>query len=74
MRESPPVVCRALTVEELQNCEFADSMECKLILDSAVARMMEKVDFVLVGAQAVVENGGVINRVRESASPLMVPM
>ena len=61
--ESMPNREGALTVEELQNCEFADSMECKLILDSAVARMMEKVDFVLVGAQAVVENGGVINRI-----------
>jgi translation initiation factor eIF-2B subunit alpha len=33
-----------------------------MIPDSAVAFMMEKVDFVLVGADGVVESGGVINK------------
>eukprot|EP00898_Chlorokybus_atmophyticus_P000809 jgi/Chlat1/1729/Chrsp13S02162 len=33
-----------------------------LILDSAVAFIMDKVDLVLVGAEGVVENGGVINK------------
>ncbi|CAK9268401.1 unnamed protein product [Sphagnum jensenii] len=32
-----------------------------LILDSGVAYMMEKVDMVLVGAEGVVESGGIIN-------------
>lgn len=32
------------------------------ILDSAVGYMMERVDLVLVGAEGVVENGGVINK------------
>ncbi|KAJ3132451.1 translation initiation factor eIF-2B subunit alpha [Physocladia obscura] len=34
----------------------------KLIPDSAVGFVMEKVDMVLVGAEAVVENGGLINQ------------
>lgn len=35
-----------------------------VILDAAVAYYMEKVDLVLVGAEGVVENGGIINQVR----------
>ncbi|KAG6911505.1 hypothetical protein DXG01_014579 [Tephrocybe rancida] len=34
-----------------------------VILDSAVAYVMEKVDFVLVGSEAVVESGGLVNAV-----------
>ncbi|KAG6850234.1 hypothetical protein H0H93_016081 [Arthromyces matolae] len=34
-----------------------------VLLDSAVAYVMEKVDFVLVGSEAVVESGGLINAV-----------
>jgi translation initiation factor 2B subunit (eIF-2B alpha/beta/delta family) len=34
-----------------------------VILDSAVALAIHEVDFVLTGAEAVVENGGIINRV-----------
>ncbi|TFK42609.1 hypothetical protein BDQ12DRAFT_676491 [Crucibulum laeve] len=37
-----------------------------VILDSAVAYVMEKVDFVLVGSEAVVESGGLINAVGSS--------
>ncbi|KAL6749977.1 eukaryotic initiation factor [Haematococcus lacustris] len=33
-----------------------------IILDSAVAYALERVDMVLVGAEAVVENGGIINK------------
>eukprot|EP00033_Pygsuia_biforma_P002190 GCRY01002428.1.p1 GENE.GCRY01002428.1~~GCRY01002428.1.p1 ORF type:complete len:321 (+),score=88.42 GCRY01002428.1:173-1135(+) len=33
------------------------------ICDSAVAYMMEKVDVVLTGAEALVENGGIINKI-----------
>ncbi|KAJ7452454.1 hypothetical protein B0H11DRAFT_1821135 [Mycena galericulata] len=36
---------------------------CTIILDSAVAYAMEKVDFVLVGSEAVVESGGLINAI-----------
>ena len=34
-----------------------------MILDSAVGYVMERVDLVLVGAEGVVENGGVVNKV-----------
>lgn len=36
---------------------------CTLILDSAVGYVMEKVDFIMVGAEGVVESGGIINKV-----------
>ena len=36
----------------------------KLIMDRAVAFYMEFVDIVLVGAEAVVESGGIINKAR----------
>ena len=35
----------------------------KLIIDSSVASIMAKVDYVFLGAEAVVENGGIINKV-----------
>eukprot|EP01135_Chromosphaera_perkinsii_P005095 Nk52_evm6s316 gene=Nk52_evmTU6s316 len=34
-----------------------------VIMDSAVGYIMEKVDFVLVGAEGVVENGGIVNKI-----------
>eukprot|EP01098_Paradermamoeba_levis_P015679 TRINITY_DN8090_c0_g1_i1.p1 TRINITY_DN8090_c0_g1~~TRINITY_DN8090_c0_g1_i1.p1 ORF type:complete len:279 (-),score=81.05 TRINITY_DN8090_c0_g1_i1:219-1055(-) len=34
-----------------------------LITDSAVAHVMEKVDLVLVGAESVVESGGIVNKI-----------
>jgi translation initiation factor eIF-2B subunit alpha len=34
-----------------------------LIPDTAVATIMSTVDLVMVGAEAVVENGGIINKV-----------
>eukprot|EP01026_Neomeris_dumetosa_P022302 TRINITY_DN1923_c0_g1_i11.p1 TRINITY_DN1923_c0_g1~~TRINITY_DN1923_c0_g1_i11.p1 ORF type:complete len:356 (-),score=36.69 TRINITY_DN1923_c0_g1_i11:602-1621(-) len=37
-------------------------LQVTMILDTAVAYMMERVDLVLVGAEAVVESGGIINR------------
>ncbi len=38
-----------------------------IVPDSTVGFIMEKVDYVLVGAEAVVENGGIINKVRRHA-------
>lgn len=35
----------------------------KLVLDSAVAYALEEADMILVGAESVVETGGIINRV-----------
>ena len=38
-------------------------IDCTLILDSAVGYVMETVDMVFVGAEGVVESGGIINRI-----------
>lgn len=46
-------------VKELQKA----GIECTLILDSAVGYIMETIDIVLVGAEGVVESGGIINRI-----------
>jgi len=40
-----------------------NNIPCSVILDSSAAAMMQKADFVLVGAEAVVESGGIINEV-----------
>ena len=37
----------------------------KLIIDSALAIYLDEADFVLSRAEAVVENGGIINEVRK---------
>jgi translation initiation factor eIF-2B subunit alpha len=41
----------------------AEGIPCTLILDSAVGYIMEQVDFVMVGAEGVVESGGIVNKV-----------
>ncbi|KAL0946929.1 hypothetical protein HGRIS_013089 [Hohenbuehelia grisea] len=41
----------------------AAGIPCTVVLDSAVAYVMEKVDMVLVGSEAIVESGGLINAV-----------
>ncbi|OBZ75740.1 Translation initiation factor eIF-2B subunit alpha [Grifola frondosa] len=41
----------------------AAGIPCTVVLDSAVAYVMDSVDFVLVGSEAVVESGGLINAV-----------
>jgi len=42
---------------------LAAGIPVTMTLDSAVGYIMEQVDLVLVGAEAVVENGGIINKV-----------
>ncbi|KAL0271801.1 UNVERIFIED_CONTAM: hypothetical protein PYX00_008787 [Menopon gallinae] len=39
------------------------NIPCTVILDSAVGYIMESIDMVMVGAEGVVENGGIINKV-----------
>lgn len=39
---------------------------CTVILDSAIAYILERVDIVLVGTEAVVESGGLVSRVGTS--------
>ncbi|KAI0781030.1 IF-2B-domain-containing protein [Trametes elegans] len=41
----------------------AAGIPCTVVLDSAVAYVMDQVDFVMVGSEAVVESGGLINYV-----------
>jgi len=36
---------------------------CTVVLDSAMAHVMERVDSVIVGAEGVVENGGIVNKI-----------
>lgn len=48
---------------ELRRELVAAGIECTLILDAAVAYIMETVDCVLVGAEGVVENGGIVNKI-----------
>ena len=42
---------------------------CTVILDSAVGYIMEQVDCVMVGAEGVVESGGIINKVNKTYAP-----
>jgi translation initiation factor eIF-2B subunit alpha len=46
-------------VEWLKN----EGIKCTLIIDAAIAYIMERVDIVLVGAEGVAESGGIINKV-----------
>ncbi|KRX03546.1 Histone-fold [Pseudocohnilembus persalinus] len=39
------------------------NIECNLIIDSALGQALEEVDMVISGAEAVVENGGIINKI-----------
>lgn len=41
----------------------SEGIPCTLILDSAIGYVMEQVDFVMVGAEGVVESGGIVNKV-----------
>lgn len=41
----------------------AEGIPCTLILDSAIGYVMEQVDFVMIGAEGVVESGGIVNKV-----------
>lgn len=38
-------------------------IKCTVILDSAIGYVMEQVDMVMVGAEGVVESGGIVNKV-----------
>ncbi|XP_050431964.1 translation initiation factor eIF-2B subunit alpha isoform X2 [Adelges cooleyi] len=49
--------------QEMYKCLTELNIPCTLILDSAVGYIMEKVDMVMVGAECVVESGGIINKI-----------
>jgi translation initiation factor eIF-2B subunit alpha len=58
--EARPGEIGYLTAQRLQEAKVPVS----LVLDSAVAAVMDKVDLVLVGAEGIVESGGIINKVK----------
>lgn len=64
--ESRPDCSGRVLFRELE----AAGVSCSLTLDAAMAVVMETVDCVLVGAEAVVENGGVLNKVGTCAVAL----
>jgi len=41
----------------------AMDIPCTLILDSAIGYVMEQIDFIMVGAEGVLESGGIVNKV-----------
>jgi translation initiation factor eIF-2B subunit alpha len=57
--ESLPDRSGERTVKELRE----SGIDATLILDAAVAYVLERCDLVLIGAESVVENGGVVNKV-----------
>lgn len=61
-------LCSIQTAEKLGEAGIPTTV----ILDSAVGYFMEQTDMVIVGAEGVVENGGIVNSVRiEHGSQLM---
>ncbi|ORZ17262.1 hypothetical protein BCR42DRAFT_465381 [Absidia repens] len=42
---------------------WASGIPCRALPDAAIGYMMDKVDMVFVGAEGVVENGGIINQI-----------
>lgn len=57
--ESQPDASGARMCEALQN----EGIKVTLILDSAVGYLMERIDLVIVGAEGVMETGGIINKI-----------
>ena len=49
-------------------------INCTVILDASMGSIMEKVDFVLLGAEGVVESGGIINKIGTSTVCLCAKM
>ncbi|XP_068236566.1 translation initiation factor eIF2B subunit alpha isoform X2 [Palaemon carinicauda] len=57
--ESQPDCSGRRMAEDLKGA----GISCTVILDAAVAYVMEKVDAVMLGAEGVCENGGIINKI-----------
>ena len=49
--------------KQTQDILAKNNIPCTVILDSAVGFIMERIDMVLLGAEAVVESGGIINKI-----------
>jgi translation initiation factor eIF-2B subunit alpha len=50
------------------------NIPCTVILDAAVGVVMERVDFVLLGGEGVVESGGIINKIGTASMCLCAKM
>ncbi|KAJ2538455.1 translation initiation factor eIF-2B subunit alpha [Coemansia sp. RSA 1933] len=59
LTESRPDQSGLRAAAELQEL----GVPCEVVLDAAVGYIMEKVDMVLVGAEGVVESGGLVNKI-----------
>lgn len=46
---------------------------CTVILDSAIGYVMEQVDMVMVGAEGVMESGGIVNKVSVCSNQKLSP-
>jgi len=57
--ESCPDRSGVKTMESLK----AFNVPCELVLDCSVASVLSRVDYVLMGAEGVVESGGVVNKI-----------
>lgn len=57
--ESQPDSSGKIMIEELKNA----NIDCTLVLDGAVGYLMERIDLVLLGAEGVMETGGIINKI-----------
>lgn len=49
-------------------------IKCTVILDAAVGAVMERISFVLLGAEGVVESGGIINKIGTNSIALCAKM
>jgi len=68
--ESCPDNSGKAMVKELK----AAGINATTVVDASVGALMEKIDFVLLGAEAVVENGGVINKIGTNTISLCAKM
>ena len=58
-------ICICLRLESARIFSSA-GIPIRVVLDSAVGALMEQVDLCLVGAEGVMENGGIANKVRST--------
>lgn len=61
--ESQPDLSGKKMIEELKKAKI----DCTLVLDGAVGYLMERIDLVLLGAEGVMETGGIINKVSNNS-------